>query len=71
MKNEKLRLVLLAYNECDVMVFSHSEKMLFKGNGQDLLSMLGAGYYADKRVKEIFGYQDENGIITSVDIILK
>lgn len=71
MKNEKLRLVLVAYNECDVVVFSKSEKMLFKGNGQNLLSMLGAGYYADKKVKEIFEYQDENGIITSVDLILK
>lgn len=71
MKNEKLRLVLLAYNECEVMVFNKSEKMLFKGNGQDLLGMLGAGYYADKKVKEISEYQNEQGITTSVDIILK
>ena len=60
--NEKLRITLLKYSECDVMVF--------RGKGQSLLSMLSGGYYTNKKVKEVFEYVEQEKI-TSVDIILK
>jgi len=69
--NDTLNTVLSNYEEIEVMVFNKSEKMLFKGNGQNLLSMLGAGYYADKKVKQIDEIVTDDGIILSVDIILK
>ena len=68
--NEKLRITLLKYSECDVMVFNKSQKMLFRGKGQSLLSMLSGGYYANKKVNEVFEYVEQEKI-TSVDIILK